>query len=46
MIVMNSTLDQYEGTRLEYIHRYRIETMYNKNSIYETEYNKDKCIGI
>jgi len=32
---------RYDGTWHEYIHQYKIETMYNKDSIYETEYNKD-----
>lgn len=34
MTIMNST--QYEGTRHEYIHTYRIETLYNKDTVYET----------
>jgi hypothetical protein len=37
---------QYEGIRPEYIHRYRIETVWNKDSIYETKYNKNTCIDI
>lgn len=37
---------QYEDTKSVYIHWYRIDTMYNKDYVYATEYNKGTCICI